>query len=338
MRFYNKIFNCRARKLFRFELEFNPEYFSKLSMTKLTNTKLKWIIRKKKKGMSCKDISEAMNVSVRRIQQINKQFLLTKSMPELNKTRRPKTEITEEQKMAIDIAFEEKKLSPRLLYYELKRRNTPVAKNKIYSYLKQKGFVKPNPKLQKQRKRCRYERHHSGSLIHGDSHRTSVAHPYCLVWLDDASRNALSGIESKTPINNKLSIKSFKIAIKIAKKRNVIIFQVNTDRGTEFFSNQKERNKDSKSEFESFLIKQNIQHIPSRIKNPQTNGKLERFWQEYDKHRWKFDSLNEFLDWYNNRLHGSLNLEWGETPREAFIRKRRPEAILGEFWRFVENE
>ena len=96
-------------------------------------------------------------------------------------------------------------------------------------------------------------------------------------------------------------------------------------------------NKDSKFEFELYLKRRGKQHIPSRIKNPQTNGKLERFWQEYDKHRWKFKSLNEFLDWYNNRLHGALMLEWAETPNQAFIRKRRPESILGEFWRFVEH-
>jgi len=258
-------------------------------------------------------------------------------MPTLIKSRRPKTDINDEQRKAIDIAFEETKLSPRLLYYEMKRRRVPVAKNKIYAYLKHKGFVKPNPNLQKQRKRCRYERIHSGSLVHGDSHRTSEEHPYCLVWIDDASRKALSGVESKTAITNKLAIASFKQAIKFARGFNVQILQANTDRGPEFFSNKKEKNKDSKSEFELFLVNQRIKHIPSRIKNPQTNGKLERFWQEYNRHRWRFDKLEDFLDWYNARLHGALRLDWAETPNEAFIRKRRPENILGLFWRQIED-
>ncbi len=331
-----ELFICEARKLFRFELGFSSDYFSKLSMTKLTNTKMKWIIRKSKKGLSNENIAEAMNVTERRIQQIIKRFKLTNVMPTLTKSRRPKTQITEEQKNAIDIAFNDTKLSQRLLYYELKNRGIPVPKNKLYSYMKERGWVIPNPNKQKKRKRCRYERHHSGSLVHGDSHRTSINHPYCLVWLDDASRKALSGIESETAITNQLAIKSFKQAEKKAEERNVIIFQVNTDRGPEFFSNQKERKKDSKSEFELYLQKRGKQHIPSRIKNPQTNGKLERFWQEYDKHRWKFKTLNEFLNWYNDRLHGALILEWAETPNQAFIRKRRPESILGEFWRFIE--
>ena len=283
--------------------------------------------------MPNKCIAEAMNVSKRRIQQIIKKYKLTKIMPILIKSRRPKTKISEDKRKAIDLAFEETKLSPRLLYYELKRRRNPVAKNKIYEYCKQKGWVIPDKNKQKKRKRCRYERQHSGSLVHGDTHRTSEDHPYCLLWTDDASRKILSGVESNKPMNNKQSILSFKQAQKEARRYNVLLVQVNTDRGTEFFSNKKEQNKDSQSEFEIYLEKQGIDHIPSRRKNPQTNGKLERLWLEYDKHRWRFKTLKEWIDWYNNRLHGALKLEWGETPHEAFIRKRRPESILGLFWR-----
>ncbi len=39
----------------------------------------------------------------------------------------------------------------------------------------------------------------------------------------------------------------------------------------------------------------------------------------------KFNSDQEFMNWYNNRLHGAIKLELAETPNEAFIRKLRPE-------------
>ncbi|MGZ5191257.1 MAG: hypothetical protein ACXWCZ_09580, partial [Flavisolibacter sp.] len=45
------------------------------------------------------------------------------------------------------------------------------------------------------------------------------------------------------------------------------------------------------------------------------------------------NSSNEFKDWYDNRIHGYLELEWGEIPNEAFIRKMRPESILGRFFK-----
>ena len=81
--------------------------------------------------MSTKFIAEAMNVSNRRIQQIIEKYRFTKIMPELTKSRRPRAELSDEQKRNIDLVFEEAKLSPRLIYSELKRRRTFVAKNKI---------------------------------------------------------------------------------------------------------------------------------------------------------------------------------------------------------------
>ncbi len=77
------------------------------------------------------------------------------------------------------------------------------------------------------------------------------------------------------------------------------------------------------TEFQKYLAGRGIKHIPSRRNNPQTNGKFERWIEEYKKHRDKFESDLEFVDWYNDRLHGALKLEWAETPNEAFIRKLR---------------
>ena len=87
--------------------------------------------------------------------------------------------------------------------------------------------------------RCRYEREHSGSLLHGDWHRTTENHPYAIVWLDDASRKILSGGEfDKATAEH--SIETFREAQSEALEYNVEIREVNTDRGTQFFSNKKE--------------------------------------------------------------------------------------------------
>jgi hypothetical protein len=37
------------------------------------------------------------------------------------------------------------------------------------------------------------------------------------------------------------------------------------------------------------------------------------------------------LEWYNSRIHGSLDYRNGETPGMAFIRKMPPAAIIGLF-------
>ena len=63
------------------------------------------------------------------------------------------------------------------------------------------------------------------------------------------------------------------------------------------------------------------QNDVDRICRPQSNGKLERFFQTYETHRWRFDSLEPFLEYYNDhRPHQSLRYDDLETPSEAFDR------------------
>ena len=299
-------------------------------MVKLNKNKIKWLIKQVvNNGKKPSEVANVYKITARRVRQLVQEYKKTGKMPELKRNRRPRTYLSEEQKKAIDKAFNEERLSARLLYYELKARGIKVPKNKLYQYLKAKGLVTPNPKKQKQRKRCRYERKHSGSLLHGDSHRTSINHPYCILWLDDASRKILAGIETKEPINNDTAIRSLKKAIESAKEYNIMIKEVNTDRGPEFYSNKKKFNEKSRSRFEMFLVEEGIKHVVSRVNNPQTNGKLERHWREYDRHRWRFEKLEDYIEWYNNRLHGALILEWAETPNQAFIRKMPPESLIG---------
>ena len=79
------------------------------------------------------------------------------------------------------------------------------------------------------------------------------------------------------------------------------------------------------SEFKRHLEKHGIKPILARVKHPQTNGKLERWFGEYKWHRLAFSSFEEFKEWYNNRPHGSLEFEHLETPERAFRRKMRLE-------------
>jgi len=153
-----------------------------------------------------------------------------------------------------------------------------------------------------------------------------VNHPNAIIWLDDASRMALAGGEFEQATHVE-SIDQFKEAQERARAFNILIGEVNTDRDPRFYSNKSS----GTSAFEHYLESEGIRHVPSRKGNPQTNGKVERLWLEYDRHRWRFDSLEAFLTWYNNRIHGALDYRAGETPEVAFLRKAPPEAILGLF-------
>lgn len=305
-------------------------------MVKLNKVKIREIIDKKDLGFSSLYIARKLELSQRRVQQVYKQYLLTNLMPELRIERRPKKELTEGQKQLIYKSYLKHKVGARLLKIALDEDypNNRIPKNKIYEYLKTKGYSKSDKKKQKQRKRCRYEREHSGSLLHLDTHFCKWNPKLKLVtMLDDASRKILASKEL-TNSNSQTSIMVVKEAIQEAWKYNLIIKAINTDRGTEFFATDKGKKSRKIHRFVEFLNINGIKHILSRVKNPQTNGKLERFHQEYEKHRPSFPSLKEFISWYNDRIHGELRTR----PNRAFIRKLPPECLLGMFFGRLDNE
>ena len=81
-------------------------------------------------------------------------------------------------------------------------------------------------------------------------------------------------------------------------------------------------------------------HIVSRSHNPQTNGKLEKWLDLYERHRKDFNTFEEFVDWYNKRrYHESLDAKrYLQTPEEAFWRRLPEESILGNFYKNLEGE
>ncbi len=64
---------------------------------------------------------------------------------------------------------------------------------------------------------------------------------------------------------------------------------------------------------------------------------MERFWLEYDRYRRRFKDIREFILWYNNRIHGALWIEIGETPSDAFVRKTSEESLLELFFSISEK-
>ena len=304
-------------------------------MTKLTNRKIQQIVRRKKGGERNKDIAVEMNVSRRRVQQIWSAYRRGGEAPRLCRERRPKRMLTDAEKAAIEKSYSEVFIGARMLRYHIRRHcGMNIPHNKIHEYLLQRGYAGRSEGRKKSRKRCRYEREHSLSLVHADW----LEHNYRKVigFTDDASRKLLAlGEFSCATWQN--SIKTLKIAETHAELFNHPILELNTDRGSQFYISTREGQQKVEGRFQAYLKERGIRHIPSRRRNPQTNGKMERWVQEYKRHRDRFGSPEEFTEWYNNRLHGALDLDNAETPNEAFLRKLRPEALLGTFFRNFEG-
>lgn len=102
-----------------------------------------------------------------------------------------------------------------------------------------------------------------------------------------------------------------------------------TDRGSQFYANESEYKEKGITEFEDYLIRNDIRHILARVSHPQTNGKLERFYGEVERKLHLFKSVDELTNWWNNiKPHMSLNFDELETPSQAYIRKVPGEGIV----------
>jgi len=306
-----------------------------LSMVKLQQKRLAWALHQKEGGKKNKELLPHLGIKLRRFQQLCVEYRKTGQVPTLIPQRRPKTYLRAEQKELIRKAAEKSKIcgAVALRLYIQKYYGVSMPRNKLHAFLIQEGISREDEKKKKQRKYCRYERKHSFSLEHLDWHESrAVPGKQVCVVEDDASRLLLAGDEfDHATAENTIVL--MKQAITFAfEQYSAVIWDVNTDRSSQFYANKFDRQGEKgKSEFEVFLEKEGIKHIPSRRNHPQTNGKEERWFRTYEENRNKFKSFQEFMQWYNERIHLGLSRTEGITPAEAVLRKLQPSSILGIF-------
>lgn len=261
-------------------------------------------------------------VSIRRIEQILKEFHETRQIPKLKKVGRPTKIMEPATKQLIKDVYLLHKQNAILISYYLERDfKLKVSKNKIHLVLKELGLVKSDPKKAKPRKKVRYEREHTHSLWHVDWHYLKNGN-YLIAFLDDASRKVFSLEYFAMTTEN--SIDAFKKAINFfgSKPKELM-----SDNGTQFKQLKYNNKMKCNHEFMIFCKNQGIKQLFTRASRPQTNGKVERWFGTYEQKRPLFETHQEFQEWYNNLLH--MNLGWKyakyESPNEAFLRKMQAE-------------
>ena len=296
---------------------------------KLTVKKIRYIINHKKKGESSESIRKDMKISKRRVEQIWKFYSETGKEPIIGKNiGRPIKTLDPKEEEIISIAFDRYKFGARMLekildgFYEMH-----IPHNRIHKYLLSEGLAKEEQSKKKRRKWIRYERKHSLSAGHIDWHEVDMTDIKVCVILDDASRKVLAGGEF-TSIDTE---NSKKVIDQLVEKYWIIrpMRELIMDHGSEFGAHRIDENGEWDGEFKQHILKYGIKPILAGVKHPQTNGKLEKFFDAYQRFRKFFPTFDDFIEWYNNRPHGSLDFDELETPEQAFWRKLPMEAILG---------
>jgi putative transposase len=293
-------------------------------MRKLSKKKIRWIIRWIDEGFTNKEVAIAQKITPRWVSHIYNTYKKYGRIV-VKQPGRPRKPIPLEH---IKLILNEHPKNSGAVILEKRIRikhKIHIPHNRIHMVLKEAGYAKDEPKKQKRRKPwIRYEREHSLSLLHADWYETKTEpRRHVIAYLDDASRLILACDEYDKQ-NSTNAIKTLVKAMVFANQYGGIK-SILTDRGTEFYPTRQDKKGKAKTQFQKFLEKHGINHIVGRVKHPQTNGKIERWFQTYRKKRDRFNSLGEFLEWYNtDRMHMSLNMHYAETPYQAFIRKMDP--------------
>jgi transposase InsO family protein len=220
-----------------------------------------------------------------------------------------------------DLVIEEwkkNKCGARKLHAVLKRKGFTVSRRKIEQVLIREGFQKPNLKRRKPRKYKRYEWPLPNYMWHTDWHTIKAKRlkgKHIIVYLDDCSRRIMGYCLGRETTKNSL----FALYSAIA-RHGVMPALLNSDRGTQFFPNKRDKNGEASHQFQIALEELGIDFVPSGKRHPQTNGKNERFFgildSEFDE---RFRDMDHFIEWYNNeRLSEAVDYM---TPSEAYKKR-----------------
>jgi len=280
---------------------------------KLTKKKLIETLKQLNNGKTVYQVRKVAGITVRRVNQIKVEYLKTGDIPEIGKkVGRPRKMIEKWEIDIVDEAYKKYRVSAdtleRLINRDYKKH---IGHNRIHKILIDLSFAKSKGKKDIRKKKwIRYERRHSLTAVHIDWHYFKGTWVFAVI--DDASRKILALIECNNPTTEK-SIEGMEITLKHGNIKQCI-----SDHGAQFVANII----DGEGKFTQYLKSKGIKQILCRIKHPQSNGKIEKWFDTYDRHREAFKTINEFLEWYNDRRpHRSLKFDILETPSQAFIRK-----------------
>lgn len=292
-------------------------------MKKLSQKNINNIISRHKRGESAIRLAERYGVSRQRIHRILAEYKKTGVTPQLGRCGRKERRLSESEKQIILDAYLESNLGAQSLEkYIENTRSIHISHNLIHSYLLSQNLAKECLKKKKQRKYCRYQREHSMSLWHTDWKEFSLngERKYLTAFIDDRSRFIVAyGVFDAQTTKNTL------IVLQKAIEEYGCPDQIITDNGSQFCAMRTDDQ--SRHEFGKYLMDMKIKHIRSRVSHPQTNGKIERFFEEIERRLEILGSVEAVVHWQNSlKPHRSLGYR---LPEEVFWHAQTPERILG---------
>lgn len=285
-------------------------------MRKLNKKKIKWIIKHWDLGeLSHWRIARQQRITKQHALRVYKRFRACKRPVLLKPGRIPKPVSKEEVKLVIGL-YRKQPMGAVNMEKILSMNGHTIPHNRLHRILKEQHLAVTQPSKSKRRKWIRYERRHSNSLWHIDW--TKYRGKWLCAILDDASRLVVGyGLFDKATAENSIKVLNKAVQNYGCPK------QLISDHGTQFTSLPKQTCANPADNlFQARLRELRIKHIKARIKHPQTNGKLERWWQTNNFLTKHFGNMHKAIKYYNEqRPHMSLENGSLRTPLQAFMEK-----------------
>jgi len=284
-------------------------------MKKLDEKKRKWIINQFRLGRS------ATSISI--IQKISRQFVYALSSKykedgeiayQIKKSGRPKYNLNQKLVSKVINIRKRDDYGSLKIHFVLQKCGYKVSQHIIQRILDEQGLTEPCEKLRGQRKYVRYQWPISNYMWHCDW--TEYKNKWYCTFIDDRSRKIMGAAR----FNNATTKNTLHVLYQAMLIHEVCPVIILSDKGSQFYANKyTKQGEKGISEFEIELDVLGIEFWTSRRNHPQTNGKMEK-WFDTMKKRFKKHPDEDFLtfvNWYNyERIHHALEYK---TPEEAYI-------------------
>mgnify|MGYP001574583094 FL=1 len=286
-------------------------------MVTLNENKRKWIIQQYRKGRSA--------TSIARIQKVSRQYvykLVAKHKEEgelaykAKLPGRPKTRINPKFERKVTEIRKADDYGSQKIHFVMRKNGFNVSQHIIQRILDEHNLTDPCEKRRGQRKYVRYQWPISNYMWHTDW--SELDEKQYIAFIDDRSRKIMLGGEF-TNATAENTIFLLHQAILTNEVSPAIIL---SDKGSQFYANIRTKSGEKGiSQFEEEVRVLNIDFWTSRRNHPQTNGKMEKWFDTMKKRKKKHpdESFQDFIKWYNEkRIHHALEYK---TPEEVYHKK-----------------
>ena len=199
------------------------------------------------------------------------------------------------------------------LHFVMRQAGFSVSRRKIQQILDLKGLTEPCVKRRGQRKYVRFQWPISNYMWHVDY--SELEGKQYVAFIDDRSRKIMAAGE----FENATTENTFFVFYQAVLSNEVCPVIVLSDKGTQFFTNTPTKSGErALSQFEQELNELGIELWTSRRNHPQTNGKMEKWFDTMKKRKKRHpdETLQDFVKWYNEeRIHHALSYK---TPQKVY--------------------